>query len=813
MSFAKHSARAFVLIVAAGIWWLAGLYLYLSPKLPDAEALTDIKLQTPLRVMSSDGQLIGQFGEQKRIPVRYEDLPSTFVDALLAAEDDGFFEHSGIAFLSLARAVSELIITGSKQSGGSTITMQVARNFFLTLDQTFIRKFTEILLALEIEQRLSKEAILELYVNRVFLGHRSYGFETAAQTYYGRSLSELTIAEHAMLAGVPQAPSRNNPLSNPERSELRRNWILGRMLALDMIDRSTYEQAIATRDNASFNGLKVEVDADYVAEMARQFAVEQLGDKAYNDGYIIHTTVDGVLQQAARDAVLKGLITYDTRHGWRGPEQRHPPLEDESPEERETRWAQVLRAMPIIADLQPAIVTAVQTDGVIVRLKDDATGFLSWQDDLRQIRRFLNEDLRSERASSVDALLTVGDLIRVSATQVSTTEVSRNRDELKLAQVPRVQGALVSLDPNDGAIKSLVGGMGFVLSKFNRATQAKRQPGSNFKPFLYAAALENGIHPATLINDAPVVVGNLSDEDMWRPENDSGRFYGPTRVREALTFSRNLVSIRVLQQLGVRKLIEMADRVGFDVSDMQSNLTLALGTHAYTPMEIASGYAAIANSGFKIEPWLIDRIEDIDGNIIYKADPMLACGQCEDEITTDAFLEASRIEELLKDDEPTAREAPRVIDERVTYVLTSMLEDAIQRGTGRRARVLEREDIAGKTGTTNGPRDAWFSGYNRDLVTTAWVGFDDYSLMGRREFGGTAALPIWIDFMRVALPKERTSRGMPSGIVRLRIDKETGQRTDSQASSIWEVFLEEFAPDSTEERQSDAEIEDLEGLF
>ncbi|HCJ39336.1 MAG TPA: peptidase, partial [Halieaceae bacterium] len=387
------------------------------------------------------------------------------------------------------------------------------------------------------------------------------------------------------------------------------------------------------------------------------------------------------------------------------------------------------------------------------------------------------------------------------------------RDELKLAQVPRVQGALVSLDPNDGAIKSLVGGMGFVLSKFNRATQAKRQPGSNFKPFLYAAALENGIHPATLINDAPVVVGNLSDEDMWRPENDSGRFYGPTRVREALTFSRNLVSIRVLQQLGVRKLIEMADRVGFDVSDMQSNLTLALGTHAYTPMEIASGYAAIANSGFKIEPWLIDRIEDIDGNIIYKADPMLACGQCEDEITTDAFLEASRIEELLKDDEPTAREAPRVIDERVTYVLTSMLEDAIQRGTGRRARVLEREDIAGKTGTTNGPRDAWFSGYNRDLVTTAWVGFDDYSLMGRREFGGTAALPIWIDFMRVALPKERTSRGMPSGIVRLRIDKETGQRTDSQASSIWEVFLEEFAPDSTEERQSDAEIEDLEGLF
>ena len=801
MAVVNKSLRAFALVIAAALWWLAGLYLYLSPKLPEAEALQDIKLQTPLRILSADGQLIGQFGEQKRIPARYEDLPETFVNALLAAEDDGFFEHAGIDLLGLARAVSELVTTGSKQSGGSTITMQVARNFFLTLDQTFIRKFTEILLALEIEQRLSKEQILELYVNRVFLGHRSYGFETAAQTYYGRSLAELTLAEHAMLAGVPQAPSRNNPLSNPSRSEVRRNWILGRMLTLGMIDKKVHDAAIDSTDVASFYGLKVEVDADYVAEMARQFAVDKLGNAAYNDGFVIHTTVNGDLQQAARDAVIDGLITYDKRHGWRGPEQRHPPLENELPDTLVPRWERALRAMPVVADLLPAIVTSIDSEGAELLIRGGEEGRLSWQNDLRKIRRYVTEDRRSARPTETSELLSVGDLIRVSL----------RGESYELAQVPRVQGALVSLDPGDGSIKALVGGMGFVLSKFNRATQAKRQPGSNFKAFLYAAALENGIHPATLINDAPVVVGNLTDEDLWRPENDSGRFYGPTRVREALTFSRNLVSIRVLQQLGVRKLIEMADRTGFDVEEMQPNLTLALGTHAFTPLDIARGYTAIANGGYRVEPWLIDRIEDVDGNIIFKTDPLIVCEACTNSKTDDEVDEISRIEDLFAESEPQFREAPRIIDERVTYVLTSMLEDVIQRGTGRRARVLERDDLAGKTGTTNGPRDAWFSGYNRDLVTTTWVGFDDYSLMGRREFGGTAALPIWIDYMRVALPPEEAAAEMPPGVLRLRIDKETGERTDTQSSSIWEVFLREFTPSGS--RGSDSDSDDLDGLF
>ena len=803
MALINKSLHALALVTAAALWSLAGLYLYLSPKLPEAEALQDIKLQTPLRILSADGQLIGQFGEQKRIPARFEDLPENFVNALLAAEDDGFFEHSGIDFLGLARAVSELVTTGSKQSGGSTITMQVARNFFLTLDQTFIRKFTEILLALEIEQRLSKEQILELYVNRVFLGHRSYGFETAAQTYYGRSLSELTLAEHAMLAGVPQAPSRNNPLSNPARSEVRRNWILGRMLTLGMIDQAAHDAALKSVDVASFYGLKVEVDADYVAEMARQVAVEKLGNAAYNDGYVVHTTVDGNLQQAARNSVIDGLITYDNRHGWRGPEQQHPPIEDEAPETRTKRWERALSAMPVVADLLPAIVTSIDSEGAELLIRGGELGRLSWQKDLQKIRRYITEDRLSARPTEIEDLVAVGDLIRVS----------REGEGFRLAQVPRLQGALVSLDPNDGSIKALVGGMGFVLSKFNRATQAKRQPGSNFKAFLYAAAIENGIHPATLINDAPVVVGNLTDEDLWRPENDSGRFYGPTRVREALTFSRNLVSIRVLQQLGVKKLIEMADRTGFDVEEMQPNLTLALGTHAFTPLDIARGYAAIANGGFQVEPWLIDRIEDVDGNIIFDADPLVVCRECGRMPASDTADEISRIEDLFESEEPKVREAPRIIDERVTYVLTSMLEDVIKRGTGRRARVLERDDLAGKTGTTNGPRDAWFSGYNRNLVTTTWVGFDDYSLLGRREFGGTAALPIWIDFMRVALPPEETAAEMPPGVVRLRIDKESGERTNSTSSSIWEVFLEEFTPTGKPGRGMDNDNDDLDGLF
>ena len=776
-----------ILISSCAIaWLLAGLYLYLGPNLPEADTLRDVKLQTPMRVLSQDGLLIGQFGEQKRSPLKFEEIPEHFVDAMLAAEDDQFFEHGGVDMLGLARAITELIATGQKRSGGSTLTMQVARNYFLSLERTFLRKFNEILLAIEIEHALSKEEIFELYVNRVFLGHRAYGFEAAAQTYYGKSLSELNLAQQAMLAGIPKAPSRNNPLSNPEAGKNRRNWILGRMESLDLISAAERKSASAEPVTAAYHGLLVEVDADYVAEMVRQEMLTRFGNDAYNDGYVVHTTVDSKLQIAAKKSLIDGLKTYDSRHGWRGPEQRHPPLEGEQTEDLWLRWQAALDDMPIIAGLTPAIVTATDVDGADVLGKSGLVHRLHWLGDLAQVRRFRTENLTAAPSKSIEELLSTGDMIRILHDAES--------GQWRLTQVPRAQAALVSLNPKDGAIKALVGGMGFELSKFNRATQARRQPGSNFKPFLYAAALESGITTATLINDAPVVLDNLSTDQIWRPENDSGKFYGPTRLREALTFSRNLVSIRVLQRLGVGRFVDYVEQLGFDTEGMARNLTLALGTHAFTPLEVASGYTILANGGYRVEPYLIERIEDSKGQVVFQADPVVAYAKPENSLSVDADAPL-RMEDILIDDTPAHKQAAQVMDPRASFIVTSMLSDAIQRGTGRRARVLKRDDISGKTGTTNGPRDAWFSGYNQELVTTAWVGFDDYSLLGRREFGGTAALPIWIGFMGEALSADAPNVGMPEGIVRLRIDRASGRRvTGTPENSMLEYFLEEFLP-------------------
>ena len=795
---------SFIIAGCAAIWWLAGLYLYLSPNLPDADTLRDVKLQTPMKVMSSDNRLIGQFGEQKRSPLKFDEIPSDFVNALLAAEDDQFFEHSGVDFLGLARAVSELIATGQKRSGGSTLTMQVARNYALTLEQTFLRKFNEILLALEVERVLSKEEIFELYVNRIFLGHRSYGFEAAAQTYYGKPLSELTLAQHAMLAGIPKAPSRNNPLSNPERAKIRRDWILGRMASLDMIDAATRDSSRKIPVIATYSGLQVEVEADYVAEMVRKEMLERFGKGAYSDGYVVYTTVDGKAQIAARQALVNGLRTYDKRHGWRGPERQLPPGEEESEEQLRKRWQRALDEMPVIVDLVPAIVTSIDATGASVLSKSGEHQRLEWHNGLEGTRRYRTENLTTPAADTIENLLSVGDLIRI--------EWDSEKMHHRLAQVPRAQAALVALNPDNGAIRALVGGMGFELSKFNRVTQARRQPGSNFKAFLYAAALEHGITPATLINDAPIVLDNLSSDEIWRPENDSGRFYGPTRLRNALTYSRNLVSIRVLQRLGLNRFIDYVEQLGFNTDGMAKNLTLALGTHAYTPLEIAAGYAIVANGGFRVEPYLIERIEDATGNVIYQADPWVVCSNCAE--NTAENIEALRMEDILQPIDRDVREAPQVMDPRASYLMSSMLRDVITSGTGRRARVLERSDIAGKTGTTNGPRDAWFSGFNPDLVTTAWVGFDDYSLLGKREFGGTAALPIWIDFMREVLPEEQSLPEMPSGVVRLRIDRKTGRRvTGMPEGSVYEYFFEEFLPAQTSDGDKPVGTDELEGLF
>ncbi|MEH6515788.1 MAG: penicillin-binding protein 1A [Halioglobus sp.] len=788
MNFLRLILRIFVLGALAGTWLLAGVYLYLSPGLPDVETLRDVRLQTPMRVYTREGDLIGQFGEQKRTPLLFAEIPPQFVDALLAAEDDNFFRHNGIDVLGLARAVSELVLTGEKGSGGSTLTMQVARNYFLSLERTFMRKFNEILLAIEIERALDKQEIFELYFNRVFLGHRSYGFEAASQVYYGKSIRELNLAQNAMLAGIPKAPSRNNPVSGPSAGEQRRNWILGRMFDLNYIDQDQYAAAMEEPVTARHHGAKLSFAAHYAAEMARQQMLQRYGINAYNDGYHVYTTISSELQQRAQKNVIDGLITYDKRHGFRGPERRLP-IADLSVDEPPTdQWLKALGEMPVIAGLSPAIITDIGEDKVSFLLADGSVHDLLWENGLRQANRYLTENSRGGKPKSPADVVSVGDMVRV---------VEKDPAQWSLTQVPAVQAALVSLNSDDGAISAIVGGMGFELSKFNRATQAQRQPGSNFKPFLYSAALNHGFTAASLINDAPVVLEDSSLEDIWRPENDGGKFHGPTRLRWALTKSRNLVSIRLLQQLGIENLINYAQRFGFDTDNFARDLSLALGTHAMSPLDVATGYAMLANGGYKVEPYLISRIDNIDGESVYVATPDTVCRNCDEpELIDESEMSMAEILTHAQDSTPTLPAAERIMDERVNFIIDSILRDVITRGTGRRALVLERNDLAGKTGTTNGPMDAWFSGYNRDVVTTTWVGFDNYTPLGRKEFGGTAALPIWIEFMREALKDSpQSERPLPPGIVHVRIDPDSGLLAEAgQRNAILEYFREEHVP-------------------
>ncbi len=781
MKLVRTFVRLALLGTFGAFWLLAGVYLYLAPDLPDVETLRDVRLQTPMRVYTRDGELIGQFGEQKRSPIAFEEIPEQFVQALLAAEDDSFFRHHGIDFMALGRAVSELVLTGEKGSGGSTLTMQVARNYFLTLDQTFMRKFNEILLAIEIERALSKREIFELYVNRMFLGHRAYGFDAAAQVYYGKSLAELELPQFALLAGVPKAPSTRNPLTNPTIARERRDWILGRMQQLGYITPAEYRSAAASPVIATHHGARLTFDAPYAAEMVRQEMLQRYGLAAYNDGYSVYTTIDSRLQGVAQNAVNNGLALYDRRHGYRGPERKL----DFSDEDREAQWLATLENTPTIAGQIPAVVTELLETSVLLLLADGSSVELGWDQGLKQARPYRNENLRGPAPKLPGDVLQVGDLVRVRYDAEGIPQ---------LGQIPAAQAALVSMNPDNGALLSVVGGTGFALSKFNRATQAKRQPGSNFKPFVYSAALESGLTAATIINDAPVVFEDQSLEDLWRPENDAGKFYGPTRMRWALTKSRNLVSIRILQRIGVAAMLDYVARFGFDADEFPHDLSLALGSHAMTPMEIASAYAVLANGGFKVEPYLIERIDNLAGEEVFQARPPTACRSCAEDMEPALEEGELSIEEILASDENP--HAPRIMDPRVNFIIDSILKDVITRGTGTKALVLKRNDLAGKTGTTNGPMDAWFSGYSPDVITTAWVGFDEYTPLGKREFGGTAALPIWIDFMREALdglPERK--RPLPPGLARVRIDPTSGLlAVPGQKDAIFEYFREEHVP-------------------
>lgn len=761
----------------------SGLYLYLAPKLPPVEQLRETKLQVPLRVYSKNLKLIGEFGEKRRIPLTLAETPPLFIKAVLAAEDDRFYQHGGVDLTSLLRAASQLLTSGEIQSGGSTITMQVARNFFLSSDQTFARKFNEILLALQIERELGKDEILELYINKIYLGNRAYGLGAAAQIYYGLKAEELSLAQLAVIAGLPKAPSTKNPLANPEAAQMRRDWILGRMLKLAYIDQSQFDTAVQEPITATYHDLPLDVDAPYVAEMARQFAVEQFGENAYTDGYRIITTLDERLQQVAQQAVRDATLEYDLRHGYRGPEQHiDTPAADINITDH---YLAELRKIPSIGNLEAAVVTRTDKEHVTLLLTTGDSVRLAWKSLQPILAPYINENQIGPEPQQSDKVFKAGDVVRVApVTAPSTTTVWR------LSQIPKVQAALVALNPDNGAVISLVGGFDFRQSKYNRILQANRQPGSSFKPFFYTTALENGFTPATLMNDSPVVFDDSNLENSWRPENSGGEFLGPIRLRKALYLSRNLVSIRLLKSIGIQTAIDGAARFGFDPKILPKDLSLALGSLSVPPLAIVTGYASFANGGYKVEPYWVETITDMNNRIMYQAKPLTVCRK-----NCQSTLALSTINPPSTHNEST--EAPRIMDERIAYLMDSMLQDVIKRGTATKALTLKREDIAGKTGTTNGPTDVWFAGYSPHIVTTTWLGFDNNENLGRKEFGGTAALPIWIDFMQAALENVPDMiRPQPDGIVTLRIDEKTGLRAKpGQPDTLFELFRKEDAPD------------------
>jgi len=779
MRFLKFLLWSCFAVFCALLLSISGAFLYLSPNLPSVDSLRSIQLQIPLRVYSADDKLIAEFGEMRRSPIRFDDIPDEFIHALLAAEDDNFANHYGVDITGLMRAATQLLKSGQIQTGGSTITMQVAKNYFLTSERSFSRKINEILLALQIERELSKNEILELYVNKIYLGNRAYGIEAASQVYYGKPISELSIAQLATIAGLPKAPSAFNPLANPTRSLERRDWILGRMHRLGRLDETTYRQALAEPESARYHGAAPELDASYIAEMARAEMVGRFGSAAYTDGFRVHTTVSSERQIAANIALNSGLIEYDQRHGYRGPEASLAELPRDS-------WAQELAKHRSLAGLHAAAVSQVEDSGILVLTRDGKEHAVAW-DSIKWARPFLGTNSMGPRPQRPADVVKIGDVIRI-----------RWHDEAALfSQVPQAQAALVSLDPQDGSIEALAGGFSFGQSNYNRAIQAKRQPGSSFKPFIYSAALDAGYTAASLVNDSPIVFVEQGMDRIWRPKNDNNTFLGPIRMREALYKSRNLVSIRLLQTLGIDHTVDYISRFGFNPQDLPRNLSLALGTATLTPMEITVGWTAFANGGYKIEPYLIQRIEDREGNLLFEANPPRVPTHPEAQ-PSEVEISAAPADRHKTDGEPDTgpRFAEQILDERTAYIMTSMLQDVIKRGTGRRALAMGRNDIAGKTGTTNDSIDSWFSGYNADLVTTVWAGFDQPQSLGRHEYGGTVALPIWMNYMGAVLkdmPEHPPAE--PDGLLKLRIDPVSGRAaTPATPDAYFEVFKSEDSP-------------------
>jgi penicillin-binding protein 1A len=808
----------------AGVIGVIGAYYYVAPSLPAAETIRDIPLQIPLKIFSRDGHLISEIGERRRDLIEYDEVPAHVVNAFVAAEDQRFWVHPGIDYRGILRALFELVSTGDIESGGSTLTQQLARSYFLNLDQTLERKFKEASLAFRIEREFTKEQIMALFLNKMFFGQRAYGVAAAARVYFNKDLAEINVAEAATLAGVLPAPSRYNPVRSVANARMRRGYVLGRMRDLGYIDGETYATAIAEPIESRMHGAAVELNAPYVAEMARREMLRRYGDATYTAGYQVVTTLDSRIQGAAKYALRNGLLEFTRRRGYRGPLEQLS-LDDSLASVPFAEWPVEIHQrleQYVPGGLSVGLVTAVHetSNGADVILASGTVIDLPWSG-ISWARPFLDLETAGPAPTTVAEVLAVGDLIVVMPTTAGSWA---------LAQVPAAQGAVVAIDPDDGAIAGLSGGFDFATSKFNRATQAFRQPGSSFKPFIYSAALEAGNTAATVVLDAPVVISSSELEAVWRPMNYSGRFYGPTRLREALVRSMNLVSVRLLLfETGIGKAVQHIAKFGFGEAALPRNGSLALGGGAASPLDMAQGYATIANGGFGIKPYVIDAIYGPDGETLYRAEPKVVCYDCQVEagdgedavlpVTADAdsaaaddatLSEADLLEQMadvaldFKPDAATAPElyeqvidAPRVVSAQNAYLIQDMMRDVIRRGTGRRALVIGRRDLSGKTGTSNDRRDAWFGGFNGDLAAVVWVGYDDDLPLGPGEEGSRTALPIWIQFSQLALrgvPEHQMA--VPEGIVSVLIDRDNGcPARAGQGNVVFEMFREGNIPE------------------
>lgn len=725
-----------------GIVLIAAGYFYYAPQIPSVNELKNTQLDLPLRVYSNDNQLIAEFGQYRRRPISFEQVPDHLKNAFISIEDARYYEHKGIDYRGILRAIVSAVKQGRVTQGASTITMQVARNFYLTNERTLDRKLREALLAIKIEQELTKEEILELYLNKIFLGKRSYGVGSAAEIYYGKKVDELSLAQSAMIAGLPKAPSRYNPVINPQRAKVRRDYILRRMLDLNYISNEEYNEAITENLSAKVHKIESQTYAPYMAEMARADAIKRFGEEnIYKLGLKIYTTLDSDAQDNAIKTLRSNLLKYTIRHGYRGPEDQLSITEFNTPQDRQ----QKLKDYNIYGNLYPAFVTSSNKKEATLEVYLYSKPIKLTLKEVLWARKYINENKRGKKPKNVNDVLTVGDIVRVE---------KDDEGKWKLSQLPKVTGALVSMNPKNGAIDAIAGGFDFTYSKFNRAIQAKRQPGSSFKPFIYAAALAQGYSPATTVDDEPLELENST----WDPQNYSHEFDGPTRLRVALAKSKNLVSIRLLQQIGLGYAIDYSKRFGFTKRALPADLTLSLGTGSATPLEMATAYSSFANGGYKVESHFIRRIVDRNNQVIYEAEPITVCPDC-----------------LINKNPKIKNPAKRIMKPHVHYQITSMMQSVAQSGTGARSNVLGRTDLAGKTGTTDDQKDAWFCGFTPEQVTTVWVGFDQISPLGRKETAADAALPIWIDYMKTAL-KDKKDIGweQPRGLINVQLDAETG---------------------------------------